>query len=72
MLGVKQPTAPVAAVLLKYGVDAEHFGYARFLKLSRCVLIHACACVFGGVLRCDSSSHRGRVSNFHGGLLAGR
>lgn len=48
MLGVKQPTAPVAAVLLKYGVDAEHFGYARFLKLSRCVLIHACACVFGG------------------------
>lgn len=36
MLGVKQPTADVAAVLLKYGVAAEHFCYARFLKLSRC------------------------------------
>eukprot|EP00903_Cladosiphon_okamuranus_P021510 g19775.t1 len=35
MLGVKQPTARVAAVLLKYGVAAEHFCYARFLKLSR-------------------------------------
>ncbi|CBJ26939.1 hypothetical protein Esi_0050_0091 [Ectocarpus siliculosus] len=35
MLGVKQPTADVAAVLLKYGVAAEHFCYARFLKLSR-------------------------------------
>ncbi|CAM9290449.1 unnamed protein product, partial [Hapterophycus canaliculatus] len=35
MLGVKQPTAEVAAVLLKYGVAAEHFCYARFLKLSR-------------------------------------
>lgn len=41
MLGVKQPTAPVAAVLLKYGVETEHFCYARFLKLSRCVLICA-------------------------------
>lgn len=38
MLGVKQPTAAVAAVLLKYGVAAEHFCYARFLKLSRCVV----------------------------------
>ena len=36
MLGVKQPTAEVAAVLLKYGVAAQHFCYARFLKLSRC------------------------------------
>ncbi|CAN0027392.1 unnamed protein product [Ectocarpus sp. 13 AM-2016] len=35
MLGVKQPTADVAAVLLKYGVAAEHFCFARFLKLSR-------------------------------------
>ncbi|CAM9242487.1 unnamed protein product [Ectocarpus sp. 4 AP-2014] len=35
MLGVKQPTADVAAVLLKYGVAAQHFCYARFLKLSR-------------------------------------
>lgn len=37
MLGVKQPTAEVAAVLLKYGVTAQHFCCARFLKLSRCV-----------------------------------
>lgn len=36
MLGVKQPTAEVAAVLLKYGVATQHFCYARFLKLSRC------------------------------------
>ncbi|CAM9360672.1 unnamed protein product, partial [Laminaria digitata] len=35
MLGVKQPTAEVAAVLLKYGVATQHFCYARFLKLSR-------------------------------------
>lgn len=37
MLGVKQPTAEVAAILLKYGVAAQHFCYARFLKLSRWV-----------------------------------
>lgn len=35
MLGVKQPTAEVAAVLHKYGVAVQHFCYARFLKLSR-------------------------------------
>lgn len=35
MLGVKQPTAEVAAVLLKYGVASQHFCYARFLKLTR-------------------------------------
>lgn len=35
MLGVKQPTPEVASVLLKYGVAAQHFCYARFLKLTR-------------------------------------
>lgn len=35
MLGVKQPTPEVATVLLKYGVAAQHFCYARFLKLTR-------------------------------------
>ena len=37
MLGVKQPTAAVAAKLIKHGVTTENFCHARFLKLTRFV-----------------------------------